>query len=296
MLIVTDSAAPRAKQMLEKLRADPVGWRCIYLKPTADRALSPGQTRALTETFQTYMGSLPGGVFFSNNGHIWSIYKNELSPTQAFQLLNRLRAQYVDEEHNIEQIFVDDLKFKLPEVLARIEPLCGESKTTEQPTENRITVAMEQSLPDRMAAFLNEIPAEVGKQISQQRGRRKETVILAVEDDPFYSRLIEKVFTNQARVVVTHHPDQVLEEYIISSPDIVLMDIGLPEVSGHQLLKTLLQIDPEAYVVMASGNSARDDVMGAISTGAKGFITKPFSREKLIRAVNQAPTVKRNVT
>ena len=78
-------------------------------------------------------------------------------------------------------------------------------------------------------------------------------------------------------------------------PELVLMDIGLPGTSGHELLKAIMMLDPEAYVVMASANSFKDDVMGAMGAGAKGFVTKPFSRDKLIRAVNQSPTIKRQI-
>lgn len=299
MLIVAEQAYARAKHMLDKLAPEPAGWRCLYLKPEKDASLTPGQIRALSETFMAVMQTLPGGVFFAENGHIFCLYKNELSPSQVFQLQETLRHQYEDETHRVEHIYMDDVKLRLADVRGRLEMLAPSAVAAVAPAiraQKTEPSKFAGTVADRMNAFLRDMTADTLQQINQQRARRRDTVVLAVEDDPFYVRLIEKVFGSQARVVTACQAEQVLEEYIISAPNVVLMDIGLPEVSGHDLLKTILKMDPDAYVVMASGNSARDDVMGAISQGAKGFITKPFSRDKLIGAVSKAPTIKQAIT
>ena len=295
MIFVTEAAEVRAQQMLERLSADAEGWRCLYLKPMSDLPLSAGKMEALKETFQNSLGSLQGGIFFSVDGHIWAIYKNELSPTLAFKMLNDLRHQYIDGENNIEQIHVDDLKSNMIEVQARLEKSLEKLRTAEQ-RDSGIQVARDAPLPERFVNFLKKLPPNVTQEVATRRAAHKDPVVLAVEDDPFYGKLIERVYNTHARVIIASQAEAVMQEYTLWGPDLVLMDIGLPEVSGHQLLRAILQIDPNAYVVMASGNSARDDVMGAIHTGAKGFISKPFSREKLIRAFNQSPTIKRPIT
>ena len=292
MLIVTEQAESRAQRMLESLSGEPSGWRCLHLKPMQEIALGTGAVRALVVTFQKFLSALPASVFFSGLGHVWAVYKNELPPSQIAQMLSELRGHFTGDTLTLEGIYHYDLKTSLGQVLAKIEKLLMPiSAQAQKPNVALLTG----TVSERLTAFLHEIPAGTQQQLATQRHQRKETVVLAVEDDPFYGRLIDKVLSAHARVIVAAQADQVMEEYVISAPDIVLMDIGLPDISGHQLLKAILTLDPDAYVVMASGNSFKDDVVGAMTQGAKGFITKPFSREKIIRAVNQSPTVKRQI-
>ncbi len=271
--------------MLAKLASDPGGWRCLALRPRQAFTLSSPQIQALTDSFQVFLRGLPGGVFFGAQGHIWAIYKNELSPGLAAQMLQMLRGYFADDDHPIETIQQFDLKASLSALLIEIDAIIQQQP---RPDDNKLQTA------ERLKAVVQEIP-QAAKQLAHTRSNRRENVVLVVEDDPFYTRLIDKVLAGQARVVTAMQADEVIEEYLITAPDIVLMDIGLPDTSGHELLKTILAMDPQAYIVMASGNSFRDDVVGAMTSGAKGFITKPFSRDKIIKAINQAPTIKRSM-
>jgi CheY-like chemotaxis protein len=235
MLIVTDQAEARAQQMLEQIAVDPAGWRCLYLKPMTELSLSEGQIRTLANTFQEFLRGLPGGVFFSGTGHTWAIYKNELSPAQAALLLSTLRGHFAPDQ--LEGISHYDLKTNLHQVLGKIERL---QLPNAVPAPRPGLQIQSGNVMERMAAFLGNIPPGTVSELANQRAKRNETVVLTVEDDPFYSRMIEKVLSPHARVIVADSADKVMEEYILSAPDIVLMDIGLPEVSGHQLLKGLL--------------------------------------------------------
>ena len=71
---------------------------------------------------------------------------------------------------------------------------------------------------------------------------------------------------------------KLIEQY---HPDMIFLDIGLPDVTGLEILDEIFQIDPKAHVVMLSGNGSRDNVVGAIQKGARDFIGKPFTVEKL---------------
>lgn len=64
-------------------------------------------------------------------------------------------------------------------------------------------------------------------------------------------------------------------------PDITLLDIGLPDMSGLELLPKLIEYDPEAFVVMLTRSSIAADVANAKENGAAGYITKPFSYKKV---------------
>jgi len=64
-------------------------------------------------------------------------------------------------------------------------------------------------------------------------------------------------------------------------PDIVFLDIELPDLDGQQILKTIKSTKQNAFVVMVSAHSSVDNVKTAISNGASGFIVKPFSPRKI---------------
>ena len=64
-------------------------------------------------------------------------------------------------------------------------------------------------------------------------------------------------------------------------PDVVFLDIELPDMDGQEILKTIKSTKQNAFVVMISAHSSVDNVKTAISNGASGFIVKPFSPKKI---------------
>lgn len=70
-------------------------------------------------------------------------------------------------------------------------------------------------------------------------------------------------------------------------PDIVTMDITMPEMDGVQALKEIISIDPNAKIVMISALGQEPHVKESVLSGAKGFIVKPFKEEYLIKALRK---------
>ena len=70
-------------------------------------------------------------------------------------------------------------------------------------------------------------------------------------------------------------------------PDIVFLDIELPDIDGHEVLKQIKSIKDNAFVVMVSAHSTVENVKEAISSGASGFIVKPFSPQKITTILNK---------
>lgn len=125
-----------------------------------------------------------------------------------------------------------------------------------------------------------------------RRMARGKTCILVVEDDPLSLHITRKaLMENDYMVVSAEDGLNARQAYMLHAPDVVFLDIGLPDISGHQVLKDLLNIDPTAYIVMLSANSTREDILKAMQAGAKGFIGKPFSKAKLNQYIAQSPTV-----
>ena len=82
-----------------------------------------------------------------------------------------------------------------------------------------------------------------------------------------------------------------LQSYAQIAPDILFLDINLPNVTGHELLEKILLLDPQAYIIMLSGNSDKENVLQAMQRGARGFVAKPFTPDKLYQYIERCPTL-----
>ena len=78
-----------------------------------------------------------------------------------------------------------------------------------------------------------------------------------------------------------------MEKYPEAKPDLVLMDITMPDMDGIQALKKIKEIDANANVIMCSAMGQQAMVIEAIQSGAKDFIVKPFQAERVLEAVKK---------
>ena len=78
-----------------------------------------------------------------------------------------------------------------------------------------------------------------------------------------------------------------VEKYKEVSPDLVLMDITMPEMDGIQALKEIRKTDAGAKVIMCSAMGQQAMVIESIQAGAKDFIVKPFQAERVLEAVKK---------
>ncbi|MCK5374803.1 MAG: response regulator [Alphaproteobacteria bacterium] len=139
---------------------------------------------------------------------------------------------------------------------------------------------------------IKEANEEMVLSLPRRRKNRKVTEILVVEDDPLSQRLIGNALKDTHSYTIIGEGKKACMTYLIKAPDILFLDIGLPDISGHEVLKSIFEIDPEAYVVMFSGNGDKENVLKAIDVGAKGFLGKPFTLDKLMQYIEKSPHIK----
>jgi len=137
---------------------------------------------------------------------------------------------------------------------------------------------------------LEKIDENLINSLSLRRGNRKDIEIMIVEDDAFSQRLVASVLRNY-NITMTSDGQGAIMTYVNKAPDVLFLDIGLPDIDGHKVLEKLFKIDPNAYVVMFSGNGDRTNIMKAIELGAKGFVGKPFTKEKLFQYIEKSPFI-----
>ncbi|MGO4887770.1 response regulator [Anaerobacillus sp. MEB173] len=113
--------------------------------------------------------------------------------------------------------------------------------------------------------------------------------ILIVDDAAFMRMMIKDILSKNGYEVVGEATDgaQAVEKYKELSPDLVTMDITMPEMDGITALKEIKKIDPNAKVIMCSAMGQQAMVIDAIQAGAKDFIVKPFQADRVLEAIKK---------
>lgn len=113
--------------------------------------------------------------------------------------------------------------------------------------------------------------------------------ILIVDDAAFMRMMIKDILTKNGYNVAgeAENGAKAMEKYNELKPDLVLMDITMPEVDGIQALKNVKASDPNAKIIMCSAMGQQAMVIEAIQSGAKDFIVKPFQADRVLEAVKK---------
>ena len=113
--------------------------------------------------------------------------------------------------------------------------------------------------------------------------------ILIVDDAAFMRMMIKNIVAKNGYEVVgeAENGKQAVAMYANSSPDVVTMDITMPEMDGIDGVKAIRSIDPNAVIIMCSAMGQQSMVMDAIQAGAKDFIVKPFQQDRLLQALER---------
>ena len=113
--------------------------------------------------------------------------------------------------------------------------------------------------------------------------------ILICDDAAFMRMIIRDILTKNNYEVVgeAENGRLALSKYKECRPDVVTMDITMPEMDGIQALKEIRRVDPEAKIIMCSGMGQQAMVIESIQAGAKDFIVKPFKAEKVIESIRK---------
>ncbi len=113
--------------------------------------------------------------------------------------------------------------------------------------------------------------------------------ILIVDDAAFMRMMIRDILSKNGYEVVGEAQDgaQAIEKYKELQPDLITMDITMPEMDGITALKEIRKLDTNAKVIMCSAMGQQAMVIDAIQAGAKDFIVKPFQADRVIEAIKK---------
>lgn len=113
--------------------------------------------------------------------------------------------------------------------------------------------------------------------------------VLIVDDAIFMRMKLKDILEKNGFEVVGEAQNgmEAIEKYKSEKPDVVTMDITMPEMDGVTALREIKKIDGDAKVIMCSAMGQQSMVMDAIKSGALDFIVKPFDTDRVVKALQK---------
>jgi CheY-like chemotaxis protein len=139
-----------------------------------------------------------------------------------------------------------------------------------------------------VSAVAAESPSAPAEPAARPYGQ--ETILVVDDEDSILSLLQRSLPLYGYHLLLARDGQEALEIFRrqAQSIDLVLLDLSMPGMSGREVLAQLLEIAPQARVLIASGYVAgHQAVQGLLEAGARGYVSKPYQLDELLRAIRQ---------
>ncbi len=268
--------------------------RCLHFSCSK---LSEYNHDEVSKQLTNEMTSYPSQMYLMHDGDIFIITKGLLL-RQFEQICEHMKPIMFceDQDHTPEEIFhyydlfkqydlvcdlvneKKDLYLKKPKPEPKIST-CSEKQKAEEENEKKLTQDLYKNLIQTL---------------QKRRNSRDNIEVLVIDDDDFSRKLIASSIEQNYTTETAADGFSGINTHIMKAPDITFLDIDLPDINGQIVLEKILKIDPHAFIVMLSGHKDQQNVVQAIQNGAKGFIGKPFKKEKLFKYLRARERDKEN--
>lgn len=288
MIVIVKNTEEKLLRELQRCKWENPSQRCFYITlsgvdfPRAE--LFERFLRSLQDIPDSYMAQ----VYICQDQDVF-IFMKGFMQRQFMDFLNtfseELEAPHLKDQSRVFEISVH---------WAELENMClNKIKIINAKNEKELEKKRRKHAEQMAFETLAELDTGMIASIAQRREKRLQPLVLVVDDDQLSRTLAGNVLREDYDLAFARDGKSALREFVDQAPDVVFLDIGMPDISGHEVLEMLFQIDPEAYVIMFSGRKDQENMMRALETGAQGFLGKPFTREKLYRHVEQSPFIQK---
>ena len=118
--------------------------------------------------------------------------------------------------------------------------------------------------------------------------------VMIVDDAKIIRSILRKFLVVGGHEIICEAANgiEAINGYMEHKPDIVTMDINMPDIGGVVAVKKIISIDPQAKIIMISGVSQKETVLEAIKAGAKHYMIKPVTEQKFLEVIDQILAIK----
>jgi two-component system, chemotaxis family, chemotaxis protein CheY len=295
MELITVNSEDRLVDLLTVIEPDSASWVNVHvhIRRIGDQMLEKESlsaeileeiekisARVAKTLMESKLGACEGAVFLFEDTDVLALVKKDRN--FSVQTLDKLRSEFTV-SGLLSILSITEMKEQLANLIQFSQE---KKKSAEVYRLKRRAVKAAESIftwarPDQELTYA----------IQKKRRQRPGACVLVVEDDVVARGLVAMSLRQKYEVALAKDAKSGVISYIDKAPDIVFLDIHLPDHNGHDVLKRLKMLDPHAYVVMLSGDSVTGNVLAAKSEGAIGFIRKPFSKEKMMTYINKCPSL-----
>lgn len=286
MIVIANKTEYRLRDDLRKFIQAKPNQRCFFL----ELSKSDIPKELLFETFLRMLENIPNSymakVYLCQDKDILIIMEGFMQ-RQFLAFVKTLSQELaVDDFSNLVDIFEIGVHWEKLETLykSKIEAI---DQAEEQEKEEQRKKKAEKNTVN---ALLEIDPVQVSS-IAKRRLQRPYPLIMIADDDQLSRTLAGNVLRPDYNSVFAKNGTEALKAYVADAPDLLFLDIGMPDIGGHEVLESLFQIDPEAYIIMFSGRKDKSTIVKSLELGARGFLGKPFTREEIYNHVQNAPFV-----
>lgn len=210
---------------------------------------------------------------------LWFVWKGSANvATQLKEILLEHASSYEYQE-NI-NIYNSNIHYDI--IFKEVTKQIREQESTQQKEKQ----LFETYFPNSQIS-IDKLQEEAYHKALQKRENRSKPIALIIEDQKFSSKLLMTIIQNDFICILASSAIEAMTLYLQHAPNLALIDIDLPDGNGHEVARFISKIDPNANMVMVSGNNYMKDVKKAKANGVKGYIIKPYSREKIKQTIQQ---------
>lgn len=211
--------------------------------------------------------------------------------TQALNGMVQYRERLENIKKNLVNLYEINIDWK------KLDAICKQKKQTLDDIsekEKRATLLKKKATYQKKVQSIK-VADTLKETLQKRRASRKKPEVMIVEDDLFSQKLVRSAIEKKYNTTTANDGQGAIMLYTKTAPDILFLDIGLPDITGHDVLKRLQEIDPHSYIIMLSGKADKENILKAIQQGAKGFIVKPFTQEKLFQYIDKSPFIQKKL-
>lgn len=291
MIIIDDTAEERLERALVKLTPNPGLARCIRFDSAAITAANPdlmksAQQAMIVNTAREHLAETDMQTFLCADGDVFMLATN--LPGKAARLFmesvavqcSATRVENVAAIYQLSQQ-MSALRFYVEAKLEKIRAAVAAAEEQSVTQKNKRT---------REAILNPDVKPQDTENIAARRRQRTAPELMLIEDDSFSSsRLVSNVLQRQFHLTILDDTYMALRTYVRLAPDILFLDIGLPNVTGHELLERILALNPDACVVMLSSSADRVNVMRAMKKAPRASSPNHLPVKRSCSTSNAAP-------
>lgn len=279
MIIQTVEADKELASIASSINQDPKSWEnwssIVFNIPEDDEDIKQDCLLWVKSLCEAYFFDTETRIYFSKNEDIHVLCKNikiELMDNFIKQIKDMAKHYKVDNAIDNTVYFLGDNAQEYQDVIMQKLGKIKLDYADDRPVQQK----GKEKAQDRFNLFGKRDPSFANDKVK----------LLLIEDDPVTTWMVNNALKEECEILSLGYANKVYATYGIYEPDIIFLDIGLPDDSGYEVLKWIKKNDPGALVVMFSSNDNLDNLIEALECGASGFIPKPFLKESLMYYVD----------